>query len=282
MGLSLEQDYLDYFHSHKEEFQESLLDEAVNVRDKIEEILLVGNIDLLNNAHTLVMYALSGKEDSVEEFAKKEGISWASQDLTLSFKLEWVQAIRRTLWRYLHQFEKERHADGRTDAFFALEEQVNDQIDQFLNGFFLTYSDYKDKLIESQKKLVEELSVPLIPISQNVGVVPLIREIDITRAQTIEEKILVEIKNLRIKTLILDFSGIAIMHDDAINYMRQIIHEIKLMGCDCVITGLRPEIVLEITRLGLRFEEEAETKTSLQQALQDYLMTTESDKRPFH
>lgn len=273
MGLTLEKDYINYFTNNRQEFQESLLSEARNVRGKIEEILLIGNIDLLSNAHKLVMYTIQGKDSELESFAKVEGVSWASHSLTLAFKLEWVQAIRRTMWKYLQEFNEEKDVDLSSDEFFNLEREINDRIDKFLNGLFLSYSEYKDKLIESQRALVENLSVPIIPITSTVCVLPLIGNIDTNRTDTIEEKVLLEISRLRIGTLVIDLSGIAQMETEVIEHMMKVIEGANMMGCECVITGLRPEIVRKVTSIGLSFENKAQTKATLQQALEDYLIS---------
>jgi rsbT co-antagonist protein RsbR len=273
MGLTLEKDYINYFTNNRQEFQESLLSEARNVRGKIEEILLIGNIDLLSNAHKLVMYTIQGKDSELESFAKVEGVSWASHSLTLAFKLEWVQAIRRTMWKYLQEFNEEKDVDLSSEGFFNLEREINDRIDKFLNGLFLSYSEYKDKLIESQRALVENLSVPIIPITSTVCVLPLIGNIDTNRTDTIEEKVLMEISRLRIGTLVIDLSGIAQMETEVIEHMMKVIEGANMMGCECVITGLRPEIVRKVTSIGLTFEDKAQTKATLQQALEDYLIS---------
>jgi anti-anti-sigma factor len=270
MTLTLVNDYIDFFNDNRNDFQDNLLNEAKNVRGKIEEIKLIGNINLLNNAHQLVMYALDGDEEQLQLFAKKEGVSWASHSLTLAFKLEWVLAIRRTMWKFLRIFD-ENNAQPEVVDFYELERQVNDQIDQFLKNFFLSYSEYKDQLIEEQRAMVENLSVPIIPITEKVCVLPLIGHIDLSRSSTIEEKVLLEISKLRIGTLVIDLSGIAQMESEVIEHMMRIIEGANMMGCECVITGLRPEIVRKITRLGLTFEHRATTKATLQQALEDYL-----------
>ncbi|WNB91008.1 STAS domain-containing protein [Bacillus sp. NEB1478] len=270
MGLTLEKDYVEYFTSNRDEFQDNLLNEAKNVRNKIEEIQFIGNIDLLNNAHKLVMYALKGNNKELEIFAKNEGISWASHSLTLAFKLEWVQAIRRTIWHFLQRYDEE-NTNNDSISFYDLERQINDSVDQFLNTFFLSYSEFKDQLIEAQRALVENLSVPIIPITSKVCVLPLIGHIDMSRSSTIEEKVLLEISKLRIGTLVMDLSGIAEMESEVIEHMMRIMEGANMMGCECVITGLRPEIVRKVTRLGLTFENKAITKATLQQALEDYL-----------
>ncbi|MFC0188631.1 STAS domain-containing protein [Fictibacillus aquaticus] len=273
MGSIIEKDYIEFFTNNKDEFQESLLKEALNVREKIEEILLIGNIDLLSNAHKVVKYALEGNEEQIELFAQKEGISWASHSLTLSFKLEWVQAIRRTMWKYLQQLDQENVINMNNERFFELEKRINVSVDIFLNAFFLSYSEYKDQLIESQRALVENLSVPIIPITSRVCVLPLIGQIDSYRSNTIEEKVLLEISRLRIGTLVIDLSGIAHMETDVIQHMMKIIDGANMMGCECVITGLRPEIVRSVTGIGLSFDHKARTKATLQQALEDYLVS---------
>ena len=262
----------EFINKNKDIFKEKLLSEAVNVRSKIEEILLIGNIDLLNNANKLTMYIVEEREEELISFAKQEGVVWATHALTLSFKLEWVHAIRRTIWDFFYHYN---HVTGHSQdvkQFFNMEKKINDQIDTFLNTFIVSYSDYKDKLIRRQKEMVEDLSVPIIPITPTVCILPLIGSIDSFRTQIIEEKVLIEIGRLRIQTLIMDLSGIAKMESNVIDNLMKIIEGTSMMGCKTTITGLRPEFVREVVNLGRSFEKNVETKGTLQQALKDYLI----------
>lgn len=266
---------MEFLLQNKSEFEEYLLSAAVNVRDKIEEILLIGNVDLLNNAHKLVRYIVEQNETDLIAFAEQEGVTWATHSLTLSFKLEWIQALRRTLWTFLYKFEQEKKAfieDSK--VFFDLEKIVNEKVDEFLKSFFVSYSDYKDKLILAQQNLVENLSVPIIPITSTTCVLPLIGTIDYSRIQIIEEKVLMEIGKLRIQTLILDLSGIIEIEVEMINDLMKILDGTAMMGCKAVVTGLRPEVVTKMIRSGIQLDNKAETKGTLQQALKDYLAVT--------
>ncbi|WP_364276581.1 STAS domain-containing protein [Peribacillus frigoritolerans] len=266
---------MEFLLQNKSEFEEYLLSAAVNVRDKIEEILLIGNVDLLNNAHKLVRYIVEQNETDLIAFAEQEGVTWATHSLTLSFKLEWIQALRRTLWTFLYKFEQEKKAfieDSK--VFFDLEKIVNEKVDEFLKSFFVSYSDYKDKLILAQQNLVENLSVPIIPITSTTCVLPLIGTIDYSRIQIIEEKVLMEIGKLRIQTLILDLSGIIEMEVEMITDLMKILDGTAMMGCKAVVTGLRPEVVTKMIRSGIQLDNKAETKGTLQQALKDYLAVT--------
>ncbi|UFJ41136.1 STAS domain-containing protein [Brevibacillus humidisoli] len=252
-------------------FEERLLAEAVNVRDKIEEINAIGNINLLHNAHKLVLYIVENREHEMITFAKVEGEAWAKYSLTLAFKLEWIQSVRRAMWNFLYNYDRLRGNESNREEFFALEKQINEMVDHFLSCFFLSYSQFKDRLIQVQRNLVEDLSVPIIPVTEAVSILPLIGVIDSYRASTIEEKVIQAVGNTRIESLILDLSGTANMDPEVIQHMLKVIEGISMMGCKTIVTGIRPEIVRQMIRSGLTFEHRAETKGTLQQALADCL-----------
>jgi rsbT co-antagonist protein RsbR len=261
----------DFIRDNKQNFQEKLLSEAVNVASKITDILETGNIDLLKNAQKLSLYVVEQKEEQLIAFAQQEGVAWAEHALTLAFKLEWVQAIRRTLWHFIYQYDRINNHFNSREEFYALEKRINDKIDQFLNTFLISYSKYKDELIASQRDLVEHLSVPIIPLSQSVAVLPLTGMVDTYRIQTIEEKVLTGISDLKIQTLIIDLSGIANMEMHVIDHFQKILTGISMMGCKAILTGLRADLVRTMIHSGISFEERAETKGTLQQTLKEYL-----------
>ncbi|WP_301109588.1 STAS domain-containing protein [Sporosarcina sp.] len=258
----------EFLAQHKEAFEQELLKQAVNVRDKVKEILQIGNIDLINNAHKLVHYVIWTEDENLHRFAQQEGIAWATYSLTLDLKLEWVQAIRRTLWIFIQRMIKEYRINDYN--FFELEERVNNQIDHFLNEFFINYSTYKDTLLREQRKLVENLSVPIIPITPTVSILPLIGTVDYFRAKIIEERVLTEISKQQIQTLIIDLSGIAEMDTEVVDQFLKMIEGAKMMGCHAIITGLKPDVVRNIIALGVVFDSQTQTWGTLQQALNMY------------
>ncbi|MGY4690797.1 STAS domain-containing protein [Salibacterium sp. K-3] len=267
-----------FLETNQNIFEEQLLQEAVNVREKIKEIQRIGNIDLIANAHRLVSYIIDQREDDLIAFSEQEGEAWAKYSLTLTFKLEWVQAIRRTLWRFLERYEELLPEQRETKDFFALEKRINDFVDKFLNSFFLTYSRYKDRLLESQQKLVENLSVPFIPVSSSMCVLPLIGSLDLERMNVIEEKALTQIGDKGIKTLIVDLSGISDIEADVAQRLIRLIDGIHIMGSRPVITGVRPEAARKMVEMGIDLEDKVETKGDLQQALSAYFAASSSEE----
>lgn len=262
----------NYLIDNNKEFQQKLLSEAINVASNIDRILSAGNIDLLKNAQRLALYVVENQTEDLISFAKEEGVAWAKHSLTLSFKLEWVHAIRRALWYFIKLYDQLNEDVNYVEDFFELEQKVNDGIDEFLNTFFISYSQYKDELILSQRKLVEHLSVPIIPVSPTVAVLPLIGTFDSYRMEIIEEKVLTDIAKLRILTLIIDLSGITDMDEVTISHFQKVLIGITLMGAKSIITGLRPELVRKMVHLGIDLHTYTETKATLQQTLNKYLI----------
>ncbi|EIT85696.1 anti-sigma-factor antagonist [Fictibacillus macauensis ZFHKF-1] len=274
MSKEWKQELVQYIIRNRENFKQQLLAEAVNVASEITNIQQTGNINLIKNAEKLALCVIKNREDELISFAKKEGIVWAEHALTITLKLEWVHAIRRTLWHFLHAFDSQTQhfkemEDYRTN-FYEMEILINDSIDQFLNGFFISYSSYKDNLLNEQRKMVEHLSVPIIPLSKNIAVLPLIGRIDAYRMQIIEEKVLTDISTLKISTLIMDLSGLTDMDIEVMHQFEKVLLGISLMGSSPVITGLRAELVHEMIQLGLSFEEYATVKGTLEQTLAPY------------
>lgn len=267
------QDIKQFLNLNKQLFENELLEEAINVRDKIEEIQFLGNINLLNNAFKVVLFVVNGKKEEVIAFGKQEGVVWAKHSLTLAFKLEWIQAIRTTLWKFLYEYDRLSSHSLKNSEFFKMGKEVNSLIDEFFKGFFISYSNYKDELIENQRQLVENLSVPIIPISTSISIIPLIGSLDELRVKTVEEKILFEIRDKNIQTLIIDLSGVVQIDKGPAQNFTKLLDGISMMGCKTVITGIRPHIVNNLVNLNVSLRKKAEVKATLQQALKQYIVT---------
>ncbi|GAB3794826.1 STAS domain-containing protein [Virgibacillus kimchii] len=272
LNYNNENSITDFLIENREEFTSKLLEER-NVREKVEEIKVVGNINLLENAYRLILMVVEEREEEIIQFANQEGVAWAHSSLTLSFKLEWVQKIRKTLWTFLYEFDRLKDEHFPREEYYATGRKMNELLDDFLKEFFITYSNYKDRLLDEQRQLVESLSVPIIPISPKVSILPLIGTMDSYRANIVEEKVLVEIGAKRVNTLIMDLSGIADMDSEAIRYFLKLHDGISMMGCRSVITGLRPEVVRKIINYDESFAHSVEKRGTVEQALKEHIQT---------
>lgn len=259
-----------FMELNRNRFQTLLLEETGQIRDDLEDVKTVGSIDLLSNAHKLVNLLIDDKETEIIRFAQEEGRLWAKHStLNIAVKLEWFQAIRKVLWDFIYNFERLSDKPFTRETFFTMERQINTTLDIFLRYFFMSYTQFKDELLRSHREMINDLSVPIIPLSPHVSILPLLGTIDMHRARTIQEKVLDQIGTLKVRNLLIDMSGIAYLEEDVIRQIFKMVNGIEFMGCKTVITGLRPEIVHSMLNCEIALNGRIETKGTLQQAIEE-------------
>lgn len=109
----------------------------------------------------------------------------------------------------------------------------------------------QEELIQAQAAALEELSTPLIPISDAVVVMPLIGRIDTRRASQIMETLLTGIQSHRADLAILDITGVNLVDTQVAHVLLQAARAVQLLGARVVLTGLRPEVAQTLVSLGV-------------------------------
>ena len=104
--------------------------------------------------------------------------------------------------------------------------------------------------IEKLKASQEELSTPVVKVWEGIIMLPVIGVVDSYRAQRMMETLLERIVETDAHVVILDITGVATMDSEVINYILKTVKAAELMGAECVITGIKPEIAQAIVRLG--------------------------------
>jgi rsbT co-antagonist protein RsbR len=121
-------------------------------------------------------------------------------------------------------------------------------------------------LIEKQRQAIEELSTPIIKIWEQVLVLPLIGTLDTRRSQKLTESLLTDISLTQSKVAILDITGVPTVDSAVANHILKTVASVKLLGAECVITGIRPEVAQTIVHLGVDLTE-VETLSNLSEGL---------------
>jgi rsbT co-antagonist protein RsbR len=106
-------------------------------------------------------------------------------------------------------------------------------------------------LIAAQEAALRELSTPLIPISNEVVIMPLIGTMDSRRAQQVLETLLEGIAGSGASVAILDITGVALVDTQVANALIRAAQAVKLLGAQVVLTGIRPEVAQTLVGLGV-------------------------------
>jgi rsbT co-antagonist protein RsbR len=134
-------------------------------------------------------------------------------------------------------------------------------------GLFTTeaYQKTRDEIIARQQQELMELSTPVVRLWDNVLALPLIGTLDSARTQVVMQNLLQAIVDTRSDIAIIDITGVPTVDTLVAQHLLKTVAAARLMGADCIISGIRPQIAQTIIHLGVNLEDVA-TKATLADA----------------
>ena len=128
------------------------------------------------------------------------------------------------------------------------------------------YQKSREDVIKRQQEELLELSTPVVRLWDNVVAVPLIGTLDSARTQIVMENLLQEIVNLGAGIAIIDITGVPTVDTLVAQHLLKTVGAARLMGAECIISGIRPQIAQTIVHLGVDLGDVV-TKATLASAL---------------
>lgn len=107
---------------------------------------------------------------------------------------------------------------------------------------------------KAQRLIIRDLSVPALPVSEHILVMPLVGTLDEQRLQMVQEQSLRSITQSRAKYLLLDITGVPIVDTQIAQGLMATVASAKLLGAEAVLVGIRPEVAQTIVSIGIRLE----------------------------
>ena len=138
---------------------------------------------------------------------------------------------------------------------------------------FDSYVHAREGLIADQAEQLLELSTPVVKLWEGVVAVPLVGTLDSARAQVVMERLLQTLVDTGSPYAIIDITGVPAVDTQVAQHILKTVVAARLMGADCIISGIRPQIAQTIVALGIEFGDIA-TKASLADALRFVLKKT--------
>lgn len=145
------------------------------------------------------------------------------------------------------------------------------KLSRLLDGFtiltFETFIKGREEVILRQNDEITDISTPVIKVWDGILALPIIGTLDSARTQVVMENLLQEIVTTGSSIAILDISGVPTVDSLVAQHLLKAVSATRLMGADCIISGIRPEIAQTIVHLGIDLSQII-TKASLASALQ--------------
>ena len=182
------------------------------------------------------------------------------QGFAASETATFIFSLKQPLFTRLRQ-ELEQDADTLANEYWA----ATVLLDQL--GLFTTeaYQTSREAIIGRQQEELLELSTPVIKLWDGILAVPLIGTLDSARTQSVMESLLQRIIDTEATIAIIDITGVPAVDTLVAQHLIKTVAAARLMGADCLVSGIRPQIAQTMVELGVDLD--VTTKASLAEAL---------------
>ena len=220
----------------------------------LEEIVKVLNDKNINDPH-------SQDFEQVFELLQGISISRARQGFSPKETGVYVLSLKEAFIQILQQDLKD---DPATLLDGVL--KVNKLMDNLSVITFETFIKGREEVILRQTDEITEISTPVIRIWDGILALPIIGTLDSARTQVVMENLLQEIVASSSTIAILDISGVPAVDSLVAQHLIKTVAATRLMGAECIISGIRPEIAQTVVHLGIDLSSIV-TKATLSSAL---------------
>jgi rsbT co-antagonist protein RsbR len=144
--------------------------------------------------------------------------------------------------------------------------EVNELIDKLGLMTIASFQNSREQVIVRQQEEMLELSTPVVKLWEGILALPMIGTLDSARTQVVMESLLQRIVETGSAIAIIDITGVPTVDTLVAQHLLKTVTAIRLMGADCIISGVRPQIAQTIVHLGVNLQG-ISTKATLADAL---------------
>lgn len=205
---------------------------------------------------------LSGKGwATARELLQEISASRARQGFTPTEVAMFVLSLKQPL------FSAIRREQGKNqDKLFESVWVATEMLDGLALHITETFTATREELIARQQQELLELSTPVVKLWDGILALPIIGTLDSSRTQVVMENLLQTIVATNSRYAIIDITGVPTVDTLVAQHLLKTITAARLMGAECIISGVRPQIAQTIVHLGINLEDVV-TKAKLSDAL---------------
>jgi rsbT co-antagonist protein RsbR len=193
----------------------------------------------------------------LEDLSRRRVLAGFSSDETALF----IFSLKRPV------FDAIREASGDdADQLAADTWQATVMLDELGLYTVKSYQKSREEVINRQQQELLELSTPVVKLWDGILALPMIGTLDSARTQIVMESLLQKIVETESQMAIIDITGVPTVDTLVAQHLLKTITALRLMGADCIISGVRPQIAQTIVHLGVDLQG-VTTKANLADAL---------------
>lgn len=196
-----------------------------------------------------------------EDLVGKQGYDLFPEEISAVFR----ENDRRVLETgEVLDFPKQAPHDDGMRSYRSIKFPIRDEQGTIIGigGISIDITD-QQQIIETQREKLRELSTPLIPLTDQVVIMPLIGTIDSQRAQQIMEALLMGVAQYQSELVIIDITGVQVVDTQVAQAIVSAAQAVRLLGAKVMLTGIQPQIAQTLVHLGIDLSG-IDTRSSLQ------------------
>jgi rsbT co-antagonist protein RsbR len=194
--------------------------------------------------------------------------SRAQQGFTPTETATFVLSVKKPLFTQLRD-QMGNDAAGLAAELWSTTELI-DSLGLFTAEMYLKT---REEIIRRQQEEMLELSTPVVKLWDGILALPVIGTLDSARTQVVMEALLENIVKTNSKVAIIDITGVPTVDTVVAQHLLKTVTAARLMGADCIISGVRPQIAQTIVHLGINLLD-VTTKATLSDAFAVALQRT--------
>ena len=215
----------------------------------------------------------SGEIEPLTDYVSSLTISRARQGFSPRETATYIFTLKDSFLKVL----SDQISDDPTKLYHA-----SIQISKFIDNIgilsFETFITGREDVISQQSDEMAELSTPVIRVWNGILAMPIIGTLDSARTQIVMENLLQGIVDTGSSIAILDISGVPAVDSLVAQHLIKTVNATRLMGAECIISGIRPEIAQTVVHLGIDLSQMI-TKATLESALKFAFNTLQLEVR---
>lgn len=149
---------------------------------------------------------------------------------------------------------RQQHGNNADELFMDIS-IVNDFVDKLALHITDSYIHGRDQVILRQQGEMLELSTPVVTLWDGIVALPLIGTLDSARTQVVMESLLQAIVQTNSRFAIIDIIGVPIVDTLVAQHLLKTVTAARLMGAECILSGIRPQIAQTIVHLGINLQD---------------------------
>src|SRR3984885_2117456 len=198
--------------------------------------------------------------DAVRDMLSEISRSWSQKGFKPSETATFVFSLKRPLFNAI-QSQHRGDADAMAAEIWSLNELL-DAMGLYTMEIFLKT---REEVVRRQQEELLELSTPVVKLWDGILALPIIGTLDSARTQIVMESLLQAIVQTNSRVAIIDITGVPTVDTVVAQHLLKTVTAARLMGADCIISGVRPQIAQTIVHLGINLLD-VTTKATLSDA----------------